>query len=865
VEKRNLQQNKESAENVTDEGNPAQFDGDGESLTVDESRESAANEDGAAAADGGDTGNGTGVAPPEEFAEEALGSGAQKSATKLEHSIARMREEGGRAGSRSRRGSSRSRGVSRGHASAGGRIWSGTADPGTGGAGVNVDAHNPADLLTNEPAAADSDVSDLADIVSRQWLPIVAIVLVCTLLGALTLSQLTPLYKARAELVIEAQRPALPALEAVLPALGTDEQSILTESAVLRSGLLLGSVVDQLNLADDPEFNRALRSPGLLDRLLSSDQPGPQASASETQRERVINSLANRLDVAEIPDSRVIRVAVTSESPDKAAEITNALVAEYLESRRTAKFDASSETNSWLETRISELQAKLLASEARAEAFRSDAELLEAGGTTLLSQQLATLNGHLIDAQTATQAARAELTEVADAIDGQDGASLYASEQLMDSPLIRELRREQVALEREIAELSSEYGPAHPRMVQLRADAADLQNQIANEIQEIQQGLRNAVRVAEAREQGLQRQVNELKVRLSQANEDEIQLRALEREAQANRELLEVLLARQKELGAPDQLQTGQPDARVISYAAVPAEPSFPQMGISMAAIFIVSALLALVVAFVREVRRQGFTTLEQLEATIKLTALGFIPLVSSRRQQPQMLDSVVKEPGRPFALAMSTLNWQLDETLPSDSGVILMTSAVPGEGKTTMAVGIARTKAMKGQKTLLIDADLRDPSVHGVLGLKQKPGLRDVIEGSAELADVIQTDEASSLEVLAAGAGSSDALGVVESPKLDEILAELVERYDYIIVDSPPVASAPDACALSKLADTTVMTVRWSNTPVNTVKYALRILERNGGHVAGTVLNMVESSKSLSRNKGYFSYYGDYGTSKAG
>lgn len=862
MEKRNLQQNKESAENVTDEGNPAQFDGDGESLTVDKGRETAANEEGSAAEYEGQSGNddGADAAEPDERAQEALNSGAEKSVTKLEHSISRMREEGGRAGARARRGSSRSRG-----ASAGSRIWSGTAEPGARRAGVNFDAQNAADLIANEPAAGDNDVSDLADIVSRQWLPIVAIILVSTVLGAITLSQLTPLYKARAELVIEAQRPALPALEAVLPALGTDEQSILTESAVLRSGVLLGSVVDQMNLVDDPEFNGALKSPGLFDRLLSSDAPGSQATASETRRERVINSLAKRLDVAEIPDSRVIRVAVTSESPDKAAEITNALVAEYLESRRTAKFDASSETNSWLETRISELQAKLLASEARAESFRSDAELLEAGGTTLLSQQLATLNGHLIDAQTATQAARAELTEVADAIDGKDGASLYASEQLMDSPLIRELRREQVALEREIAELSSEYGPAHPRMVQLRADAADLQNQIVNEIQEIEQGLRNAVRVAEAREKGLERQVDELKVRLSQANEDEIQLRALEREAQANGELLEVLLARQKELGTPDQLQAGQPDARVISYAAVPAEPSFPQMGISMAAIIIVSTLLALVVAFVREVRRQGFTTLEQLEAANKLTALGFIPLVSSRRLQSEMLDSIVKEPGRPFALAMSTLNWQLDEAAPSDSGVILMTSSVPGEGKTTTAIGIARTKAMKGQKTLLIDADMRDPSVHTMLGLEQTPGLHDLIDGRAELADVIQTDSDSSLDVLPAGEASAGALSFVESPKLDDILEELVERYDCIIVDSPPVASAPDACALSKLADTTVMTVRWSDTPVNTVKYALRLLERNGGHVTGTVLNMVEASKSLTRNKGYFGYYGDYGTSKAG
>ena len=860
MEKSNLQQDKVSDENPTNGEEPVRLDSDDESLTVDDAQQLAANESDSTVDDEGDYDDGDDVVASDDTLQVDGNADAADTVTKLEHSIARMRDEGSRSGSRARRRrSARGRGASRGRHGTGDRVWSGTANAGDG-----VDAYDPADVIVAESAAGDGDVSDLADIVSRQWLPIVAIILVFTVVGGIALSQLTPLYKARAELIIEAQRPALPTLEAVLPGLGTDEQSILTESAVLRSGVLLGAVVDEMNLVDDAEFNSELQSPGLLDRVLPSDDSGSQATAAQTRREHVINSLANRLDVAEIPDSRVIRVAVTSESPQKAADITNALVAEYIDSRRAAKFDASSETNSWLDTRISELQAKLVESETRAEEFRSEAELLEAGGTTLLSQQLADLNGHIIDARTTTEAARAELTEVSDLIEAKDGSGIYASERLLESPLIRELRREQVALEREIAELSSEYGPAHPRMVQLRADAADLKNQIVIEIEKVERGLRNSVRVAEAREAGLERQAVELKAKLSQANEDEIQLRALEREAQANRELLEVLLVRQKELGSPDQLQSGQPDARVISYAAVPAEPSFPQMGISMAAIFIVSTLLALVVAFVREVRRQGFTTLEQMEAVNKLTALGFVPLVSSRRQQPQMLDSIVEKPGQPFALAMSTLNWQLDETMPSDTGVILMTSSVPGEGKTTTAIGIARTKAMKGQKTLLIDADMRDPSVHAALGLEQKPGLRDVLDGSAEFADVIRIDEASSLEVLTAGAGSADALALVESPKLDEILAELVERYDYIIVDSPPVASAPDACALSKLADTTVVTVRWSDTPVNTVKYALRILERNGGHVTGTVLNMVESSKSLGRNKGYFGYYGDYGTSTA-
>jgi capsular exopolysaccharide synthesis family protein len=747
------------------------------------------------------------------------------------------------------------------------RPRSGTGDTGTGrmidnGSGLpSIEfTLDSADADLARPTGGDGDVVNLTDILGRQWLPITAIVALSLVVGGAILSQLTPMYTAKAELIIEAQRPVFPTLESVLPALGTDQQSILTESAVLQSRILLGSVVGRMDLVSDPEFNSA--STGLFSRLFGSDGEASQAT-TDAPLNRAVNSLASRLKVANIRDSRVITVAITSESPDKAAEIANTLVSEYLDSRRSAKYAASSETNSWLADRIVELQAKLIESEKRVEEFRSSAELLEAGGSTLISQQLAELNGQIIVARAATEAARAELTQVSSLIEAPNGSGIYASDQLLRSPLVQELRKQQVMLEREIAELSSELGPAHPRMVQLKADAADLVNQISIEIEKVEQGLRNAVTVAVARERGLERQASVLKKQLGQTNEDEIQLRALARESEASRELLETLLARQKELGSPNQLQVRQPDARVISYAAAPANPSFPQIGISMAAIFIASIIFALVVAFIREVRRQGFTTLEQLEAASKLTALGFIPLVSSRRLQPEMLDSIAKKPEHPFAQAMKTLTWQLDESMPSDSRVVLITSAVPGEGKTTTAIGIARTKALKGLKTLLIDADMRDPSIHSRLGIAQGPGLRGIIEDNLSVTDAIVTDSETFLDVLPAGLASADSLDFIESSRMDSILESLIERYAYIVIDAPPVVTGPDACVLSRLADSTIFAVRWSETPVNAVKYALRILERNAVHVTGTVLTMVEVSRTLNRSHGYYGYYGYYTASE--
>ena len=710
-----------------------------------------------------------------------------------------------------------------------------------------------------ELAADTGDEADVLEIIRHQWRMIIAIIGVTTILGAAILSLLTPLYTATAELIIEPKSPILPGLESTLPGIGTDNQGIETEVKVLTSGVLLDSVVDRLDLVSDPEFNSLAESPEAeMAGEMNQDQGALQEAVTIT-RALTKNSLFNRLSVTQVGTSRVISVNATSESADKAALIANTLVDEYFQSQQDSKFQASSETSAVLDKRIADLQAELKQSEQLAERFRSDASLLEAGGTTLISQQLVNLNGQILTAKAATAAAQAELSQLTGLISSSDSSSLVERAGALKSPLVQELRRQQVTLEREIAELSSEYGPAHPRMVQLRADAADLENQISVEVNTVVQGLRNAVRVAAAREADLEREARILTARLGETNEDEIQLRALEREVEANQQLLETLLARQKGLGSTDLIQTGQPDAKVISFATPPIEPSFPPFGISMAGILVVSTIIGFVVACIREIRRRGISTLEQLEAVSQLRALGFVPLVTSRRQRRDMLVSILAKSRRPFAQAMKTLNWQIDEGMPEGAKLIVVTSPIAGEGKTTTAIAIARIKALKGHKTIIVDADIRNPSVHTKLNWKSTTGLTDVIEGASELVDAILPDEESPLQILPAGRTSADALSLVESSAMSSILEELSNQYDYVIVDTPPISAAPDACIISKEADTTILAIRASTTPVVAVKYALRILKRNGGHITGAVLTMVETSRSISQKYGYFGY-GYYG-----
>ena len=241
------------------------------------------------------------------------------------------------------------------------------------------------------------------------------------------------------------------------------------------------------------------------------------------------------------------------------------------------------------------------------------------------------------------------------------------------------------------------------------------------------------------------------------------------------------------------------------------------------------------------------------------MTALGFVPLVTSRRQRQNLLAAMVSNPAIPFAQALKAINWQLSELAPNPCKVILITSSVAGEGKTTTSIGLARTTAFDGHKTLLIDADIRSPKVHEQLDMPQSPGLRDVLENGSEAADHIQFDRISSLDVLPAGEASGDPLNWINSPQMKELLTKLTKKYKYIIIDSPPIVVAPDACVLSKIADTTVLLVRWASTPGDTLNHAVRMLRRNGGHVTGTVMTMLDASRQPKYNYGYYGAYGSY------
>lgn len=695
------------------------------------------------------------------------------------------------------------------------------------------------------PISADRGLSldEVVRVVARRRWLLAAIIGTSLVLASVWTQVVTPLYSAEALVLVEPKDPGIASLEAVARGEMVDEATVRSEAYVLSSRSLAERVIRRLDLGADPRFNRALKDG--KDTASNEVAQGQQLSA-------VIDEFLERLEVRPQQNSRVIAVRFNAEEPQRAAKIVNTLTDEYLLASLEAKFDATQRATGWLNTQVSELRSKVAAAEQEVERLRRTFGLVAGTSGTLSGQELAEINTQAVMASAARAEAEARLNRARSL--ASSGGNVATASEVLGSPLIQRLREQEAELQRRVAELSSELGERHPQMLQLRAEAADLQAKIDSEVGKIVASLQNEVSVARARENAIASSRAASENRVAVGNENEIELRAAEREAEANRSLLASLLARQKEALAQEDKGSQQSDARVIAAAGPPMKPSFPKRPVVLGLVFLASLILGLLAILVLELLDRGFRSGEQVEQLTGVRSLGFVPKVTLAEQQSPY--ALIKErPRSAFGEAMRTLNWSVSLTSPdAPPKTLLITSAGPNEGKTTVATCLAAAQAQAGQRVLLIDADTRRPQVHEVTDVNRSPGLLDVLSGRAQVADVIRRLEDNGLDVIAAGTPTPNTPSLLASARMESLCAELRERFDLIIIDSPPVIAASDARILAQTADATVMVVRWAKTRRESVLLALRQLDAEGARIAGVVLMMVDARKHAEYS------YGDSG-----
>jgi capsular exopolysaccharide synthesis family protein len=419
------------------------------------------------------------------------------------------------------------------------------------------------------------------------------------------------------------------------------------------------------------------------------------------------------------------------------------------------------------------------------------------------------------------------------------GASrLDATSEVLASPLIQRLREKEAEIQRNESQLTETYGPRHPKVVNNQAEIRDLRRLIAEEIRKIAAGLANELDIARANEQTLVQVVSDLERRAAEIQQAEIKMNELQREADAVRSLYGTFLGRLNETAAQTGFQ--RPDSRILTRAGPPEKPSFPNLPLFGAAAFLGSFLLVGVGSIVHERSERRFRSAEQIDRLIGLPTVALLPRLTRRQQTG---DFVIANPRSAYAESIHGLLAGLRMMDPAPSKTILVTSALSGEGKSLLAVSMARIAAQAGRRVALIDADLRAPRLHALLGVARDPGLADVLAGQIGSVEP-HIDGVTGLRFLAAGGDIGHPADLLARPKAKELLAALAAEYDLIIIDSPPVLSAIDAQLLGQLADRTIFVVQWGKTSRDVAQTALRLLYDAGARLGGIALSKVDLRK---------------------
>lgn len=725
------------------------------------------------------------------------------------------------------------------------------------------------------------DLEEYLRVIWRRRKVILATVAVLMALGYVVISSLAPHYTAYVLVEINPRQTQVVDFEAVLSGLPADTETIQTELRIIQSRKIARRVISRLSLNKDPEFNPVLRPVGTIHawrdgiadwlyplprndgddgtgaspekvgfiagifRGLSDfvrptkSQPASEDARIQLEDEQVISAFLKGLTAEPEGRSRVVRISFEATDPAKATAVANTVADFYIVAQLEAKFEAAKRATTWLNERVDQLREEVDSKEQAIEEYRTAHGLLQGGGTaTLTDEQVTEINRQHIMERARLAEAQARLRQVNNLLGSSN--DIETAGDVLNSPLILQLRGEESRIERQIAELAEEYGDLHPRMITAREGLRDLRAKIGIEIDRIVQGLRNEVAVARARVASLASSLESAKSEVADRNRSEVALRALEREATASRTLLENLLQRTKQTVSQESFQ--QADASVLSYAATPDKPSFPKKNIIFPLIFLVASGLGVVLAFIIEKLDLGFRSAEQLTKAMGVSSLGLVPVISKLAtigKSPP--DYILENPGSAYGEAIRSLytNLLLSDVVQRPK-VVLLTSALPREGKTSVTISLARMLASVGHRVIIVDCDLRRPRIHKELGIEPGPGLTDCLMEGLRVEDVVQEDKASGAHILRAGTPVHSSPEQLDSGLMQKLLRSLARQYDLVLLDSAPILAVSDTLFVARLADKTVFLVRWGRTRRAAATMALRQVQAAQADVAGVLLTMV-------------------------
>jgi polysaccharide biosynthesis transport protein len=732
----------------------------------------------------------------------------------------------------------------------------------------------------------------------RHWLMILFVAALGLAASLIYLRVTPPTYTAQAKVLFGHSRPQFNQQQSILADSPSGEASLESQLQILKSKSILAAVIAQRKLADDPDFQA--QPPSLPTRLIRQAKNLFGAGSAEEAREPaqelddLVAAFEDRLTIARIGLSNVIEIKYSSSNAKQAAEVANALANTYIVDQLNAKFEANRTAATWLQERLRDLGQQALTAERAVNEFRSQHNIVAADGKLMDEQRVTELNSRLIAARAQTTEALTRFNKFEATLRSSDteaiseSASREASaSDALNSPIINALRQQYLEHARREAEWSARLGRGHLAVVNLRAKMRDLRNSILEEVRRLAEASRSDYEAAKQRQEDFEKQLAQAVAQSRTANSAETTLRELETNAKGYRSLYESSL--QRYMGAVQQESFPITEARVISPASPPPRKSKPKTSLVLAFGLLGGLALGVALGALRDFMDRVFRTASQVEALLQIPCLSLVPLLKDvvPKPLPRELQQGGKALGQKMIARPSGVFWaatemplsrfaesirsiklavDLNVTSPSNK-VVGITSSLPNEGKSTIAAALALLTAHSGARVIVVDCDLRNPSLSRSLAPAANAGIIEVIAGEVSLKDAIWRDPKTNLAFLPTVKKKplfhTSEMLAADSTK--QLFDQLRAAYDYVIVDLPPLAPVVDVRATSRLIDCFILAVEWASTKTDIVLHALHSAPSLHSALIGAVLSktdmqMIQRYDHYHRDYYNNEHYGRYG-----
>src|SRR5579871_3415507 len=701
-------------------------------------------------------------------------------------------------------------------------------------------------------------------LVKRKWVVGITFVTIFSVVAIASL-KMTPIYEAGGTIEINKPDTSLSFQNS-----GTfsfdyyDPTELETELKILQSDLLATQVIRELNLERRPEVGgQASPTPAPLELAPDPLQSDPTRVSS------MVGGFKSALRVSLSPNTRIIEVHYRSADPQMAANVVNTLMQTYVENNFKARFESTMQASDWLSKQLVDLQMKVETSQEKLVRYQKEHEILGADEKqNITMEKLDELNKELTAAESERMDKEAtyRLVESGDpeAIANSVAAAEDSGAGQTGTPLLGTLRTKEADLKIQAAELNTQFGPSYPKLSILNNQLKEVDSQIQGEMKKIVSKVRGQYSAALQRESMLREALDKQKQEANKLNESAIEYTLLKRDVDTNRELYEGLLQKLKEAGVAAGLKSN--NFRIVDGARPPTAPIEPNIPRNLLFAAVLGLVSGVGLAFLLEGLDNTVRTTEQAQLISGVASLGMIPLGSkSSREGPNPKRLVIASSKeavelvtqvRPQSQMAESYRALRTSLLLSNIGappkVIMVTSALPQEGKTTTSINTAVVLAQKGVRVLLIDADLRRPSIHKTLGMGPHSGLSNVLTGSTTVEQAITSSPIlPNLFVLPSGTPPPNPAELLASANMRDLLNQLREQYDHVVIDTPPSLSVTDAVVLSPRADAVVLVIRSAQTTKQALRRSRDVLMQVNAKVVGVLLNAVDLS-----SPDYYYYY---------